>query len=227
MAGRTEKSGPLLFALGREPTREDLELSRGLAELGGYPDGRLRWLTKVIAENPGEWSDDQWAVRRSQLHYLAEGSGASVSGVGAASPLTWVIPSAEHRQEIVDALEEIRRCLLNLASQRLHESTVPTGAFVFCITETGIDRRFLGPLYAALVHAGVDLLAAAGPLRLRFCPYVPEGASTPCARVFLAKRRQKFCTTSHARAAAWSAYIKRLGGTRAKDPLRPQRKSRR
>ena len=213
------------MVLGRQSSVDDsvLILDRALKELGGYPDGRLRWLMAVGAENPNEWSDERWAMRRSQVRYLAERN-SLVSG-GGTGPLRLVNPSQNDREEILHAIEEVRRCLLDLASQRLHEARFPSGGFVFAVTELGLDRRFIGPLPAALVQAAIDLVAAAGPLRLRFCPHRPEGSETPCARLFLAERRQKFCSLEHSRAAAWAAYIQRRGGTRAKDPHRPQRRS--
>jgi hypothetical protein len=61
---------------------------------------------------------------------------------------------------------------------------------------------------AMVVQALVDDLNAIGADRLRACPL--ETDSTRCGVMFLATRRQRYCSRRHAQAAAWQTYsIKR------------------
>jgi hypothetical protein len=57
---------------------------------------------------------------------------------------------------------------------------------------------------AAAVFALVDDLNAVGPHRLRSCPLETDGQR--CGVIFLATRRQRFCSRRHALADAWKRY---------------------
>jgi hypothetical protein len=59
-------------------------------------------------------------------------------------------------------------------------------------------------LEAAVVFAVRDDLNALGADRLRACPLEKDG--NRCGKVFVAKRRQLFCTREHAVAAAWQRF---------------------
>jgi hypothetical protein len=57
---------------------------------------------------------------------------------------------------------------------------------------------------AAVVLAFVNDLNAIEADRLRACPLKTD--ETPCGVIFLAARRQVFCSPRHAQAAAWQRY---------------------
>jgi len=58
---------------------------------------------------------------------------------------------------------------------------------------------------SAVVFALVDDLNAAGADRLRACAFKADDGG-PCGVIFLASRRQLFCSARHAQAAAWQRY---------------------
>jgi hypothetical protein len=55
-----------------------------------------------------------------------------------------------------------------------------------------------------VVFAFVNDLNAIEADRLRACPF--KTGETPCGVIFLAARRQLFCSPRHAQAAAWQRY---------------------
>jgi hypothetical protein len=64
------------------------------------------------------------------------------------------------------------------------------------------------------VFAFADDLSAIDADRLRSCPLETDGAR--CGVVFLGTRGQRYCTPSHAQAAAWQAYLARGGDVKRK-----------
>lgn len=71
--------------------------------------------------------------------------------------------------------------------------------------EIGGQRMYAAPVTPALVVlAMVDDLNAIGADRLRACQLETDGRQ--CGAIFLAKRRQTFCSDKHAQAAAWQRY---------------------
>ena len=68
----------------------------------------------------------------------------------------------------------------------------------------------------ALVLAAADLLDLVGAERLLRCPFGPAEHAEPCRKVFLATRRQRYCSKDHSQRAAWMAWLERQGGSRAK-----------
>jgi hypothetical protein len=60
------------------------------------------------------------------------------------------------------------------------------------------------PVTKAVVFAFVNDLNAIEADRLRACPLKTD--ETPCGAIFLAARRQIFCSPRHAQAAAWQRY---------------------
>jgi hypothetical protein len=60
------------------------------------------------------------------------------------------------------------------------------------------------PVTKAVVFAFVNDLNAIEADRLRVCPLKTD--ETPCGVIFLAARRQIFCSPRHAQAAAWQRY---------------------
>jgi hypothetical protein len=73
------------------------------------------------------------------------------------------------------------------------------------ITRESIESRVIRPaMPAMIVLAFVDDLNRIGADRLRACPL--EGDGQRCGVVFLATRRQRYCTPRHTQAAAWQTY---------------------
>jgi len=79
-----------------------------------------------------------------------------------------------------------------------------------------IARASDAPGELALVLAAADLLDLVGAERLLRCPFGPAEHAEPCRKVFLATRRQRYCSQDHSRRAAWMAWLERQGGSRAK-----------
>jgi hypothetical protein len=73
------------------------------------------------------------------------------------------------------------------------------------ITRESVESPLLRPaMPAAVVLTLVDDLNRIGADRLRACPLEDDGRR--CGVVFLATRRQRFCSRRHTQAAAWQTY---------------------
>lgn len=89
---------------------------------------------------------------------------------------------------------------------------------------TTADKRvsasasFLGYWWLELVLLSVRLLEEVGAWKLMACPFQKSREAPPCARLFLARRRQQYCSIEHTRAAAFQRWLSKpeRGGTRAK-----------
>jgi hypothetical protein len=63
--------------------------------------------------------------------------------------------------------------------------------------------RFAGSLVARMTLATLDYVKAVGPGRIRRCPYAADASATPCGRLFLAVRRQRYCSLGHTQRAMY------------------------
>jgi hypothetical protein len=79
-----------------------------------------------------------------------------------------------------------------------------------------ISRSYRVPVPIALVLHAADMLDLVGADRLMACPFPGDQKSGPCPKIFLATRRQRYCSEEHSKKAAWLAWLQRQGGTRAK-----------
>ena len=111
------------------------------------------------------------------------------------------------------------RLFRSLVEEGRHEVHLPRrGAGHWVISRRGVEAEahFLGYVWLQIVLLAVRLLDQVGAQRLKACP------TAGCGHIFLARRRQKYCSTKHAQSAAWSAYIRSIGGTRAKGGPPPE-----
>jgi predicted RNA-binding Zn ribbon-like protein len=111
------------------------------------------------------------------------------------------------RAALAAGFRELREWFRNLVAQRSHEVLLTPksrASLVYLVTEGGgLERRFIGDFSAALVDAAADLLQRVGVDRLRACPLpLTQFIGPRCGQLFIAERRQTYCTTGHARAQA-------------------------
>jgi len=123
-----------------------------------------------------------------------------------------------------DLLDEtharLRHCVEELAGGRPCGVYVPEGGWMLhpparrragARASAPIVRRWDAPrqgwkhLPAVVIFRLVDDLNAIGADRLRGCALEAEGGQR-CGVIFLASRRQLFCSVQHAQAAAWQRY---------------------
>jgi hypothetical protein len=148
------------------------------------------------------------------------------------------------QEDVELAQVEIRRFLTALAYRNHYELPVE-GSLVFLPAEDPAARQPLtkargrGPrlqliqelyghsLAAAIIQSAADLLRRVGLARLMACPFRPNPDGPPCGQLFLARRRQLFCSVEHSKAHALRVWrqaeqekrrqqqtrMKRTGGT--------------
>jgi hypothetical protein len=81
---------------------------------------------------------------------------------------------------------------------------------------TTARANFVGWWWLRMVLLSVRLLDEVGAWKLMACPFKKPGDAAPCGRLFLALRRQCYCSIEHSKAAAWHAWLASRGGSRAK-----------
>ena len=209
----------------------------------GTPDSQIRWLIQLSEkEDLSQFSDEAWEGLREQLAFLV---GRAQGVLPSAQSLGWPGgATARWRAEAAEAQAELRRCLTALAYRHPFECYALAGSWHIVPVEAGKRRQrkrgrpakartrgshsrlhkyFSGRLSAALVLAAVDLLDRAGPERLMACPFTPHSGTQPCGRLFLAIRRQLFCSTRHSKKKSsleWERRRKQEG--RARRRKRPR-----
>jgi len=120
---------------------------------------------------------------------------------------------------LAEAHRRLRDCIRELASRRAFVLYQPAMGWVLlppsprpkgtrhseCITREADALRF-APQHMAptLVSRLVDDLNEIGADRLRACPLKVDGHL--CGKIFLATRRQTYCSPPHAQKAAWQSY---------------------
>jgi hypothetical protein len=68
-------------------------------------------------------------------------------------------------------------------------------------------RQFSGPLTSGVLLAALDHLSEIGPDRLRKCPFkLSESSEERCGQLFLAARRQLYCSREHAAKAMYQRW---------------------
>jgi hypothetical protein len=203
-----------LGALAQRKKERDADTARwalALQEVSGGHDRQLRWLLEFATRDLGALSAEEWRDLLDQIAFVLN-----------RGPMGAGLPPGANQHHVGEAQRELGDFFKALARGQLYETRPVEGAWVFARVEGDpreerpLHRAFSGPLPAQLVLTAAALLDRAGPDRLRWCPFKPTGAGSPCGALFLAERRQKFCCREHAGKAAWRAYWQRIGGTRAK-----------
>lgn len=133
------------------------------------------------------------------------------------------------------AQETLRAFLVDMAHHQSFSRAVPEAEWTFLQVEddrrmpksgkppksgarwpSKISRSYRVPVPIALVLHAADMLDVVGADRLMACPFPGDQKSGPCPKIFLATRRQRYCSEEHSKKAAWLAWLQRQGGTRAK-----------
>jgi hypothetical protein len=173
---------------------------------------QLRWLLRFIAQDLSSLSEERWQEIHNGLFNLQ----TKVRGWG--SP-----PSARRRAYVLETQGHLRECFTELANGRKYSFYAPRIQWFFeppgprpsGARVSGRITRWnevqVTQMHTALIFYAIDLLDAVGPDRLKACHFGTE----PCGKLFIARRRQKFCSPDHARRAAWRAYLDR-GGEQAR-----------
>jgi hypothetical protein len=159
-----------------------------------YPDAEIRRILDIVQseKNVSGFDDPAFFALSNFLSSIAGESRPTIS-------------------ETRGALSELRAVLMALAEGR-KTSIAFTGALVYARTKEGrIHRRLEGGYATRVVDRVIDLILQAGASRLQACPFRsdPNERKTACGRLFLAERRQRFCSVEHSKADARRAYRKR------------------
>ncbi len=121
------------------------------------------------------------------------------------------------RREMFKAQQTLRGLLEALVRGALHRVRLGRVEVFFPATRGGpaheaaqIPRRYSGSLVAQMTLATLDYLKAVGLRRVRRCPYPDdESLGKPCGQLFLAVRRQRYCSPEHTRLAMYLRWRKR------------------
>jgi hypothetical protein len=128
--------------------------------------------------------------------------------------------SPPRQARVAETVQELRTCIEKLANGCTYLLWMPAMGWVLSppprrpagarhsarIFRESHEQRILPEAMPVMVVlALVDNLNTVGADRLRACPLDTNGER--CGRVFLAARRQSFCSRRHAQAAAWQTYV--------------------
>jgi hypothetical protein len=176
-----------------------------LGSPGRTPEARVKWALRFVGLDVARLSEQD--RRRAWATLFAWQGGLPGQG-----------PPPED-DGVPQAQQDLRECIEHLATGLPYMVWTPeTGWALFppprrrpggrrsgLITRMA-DRQQAGRrvIPTAVVFALVDDLNALGADRLRACGLVKDGQ--PCGVIFLASRRQLFCSAQHAQAAAWQRY---------------------
>jgi hypothetical protein len=180
-----------------------------LGRLGRTPEARVRWALQFRSLALGRLAERDrhraWALLRSWQ---------------GGNPAQEVRPAQDGVLEVQLALRECIEALANGLPDLLYVPQDPEIKWVVrpaprrrpgarrsghaAITVLVRKRRPHPVSPAAVVFAFVNDLNAIEADRLRACPLKTD--ETPCGVIFLAARRQIFCSSQHAQAAAWQRY---------------------
>lgn len=178
------------------------------------PEEKVRWLLRFVQLDLAAASDADWETVHEGLFRLIR-----PRSVGYGHP-----PSDRARRQMSATHEELRRCFTELAVGRKYYYTAPSIMWSFAPPAsrpagartsdpiTRANELEVGTNYdASLVFLVIDLLNSIGADRLKACSYRRSAEESTCGRIFIAQRRQKFCSAEHAQKAAWRAYLQRGG----------------
>jgi hypothetical protein len=182
---------------------------------------RLQWLIDFAERDPGSLADDGRAIAA----LLGSPDGSTTS-----------------RESVVAAQAALRQCIDGLIRRAYATLPLPASStLTFIVTEAPvhpgrsqpksgwarsrgrIQQQVTGPLSIRLVLEFIRLLERVGADRLMGCPLQMNEQGAQCGRVFLARRRQRYCTVEHSREAAMRAFRARQL-ERAAAARRPRRK---
>ena len=175
--------------------------------IGRTPEARVRWLLAFAGRDLARLSAPARQQAWDGVFALQSGQPVRVS---------------LHRETLEETHAALRACIESLANGRPHNLFVPgmfwtlrpparrptgarrSGPIQRESVEATIMRDQMPP---AVVFAFVDDLNMISPDRLQACPYTPDEGPR-CGRIFLARRRQRYCSRAHAQAVAWRTYAK-------------------
>ena len=172
--------------------------------IGRTPDARVRWLLAFARVDVARLSE---AERRAAWD--------RVFAVQSRQPVR--VPP--HVETLATTQDTLREALAALATGSPYNLWVPGMTWTLQpptprpsgrrrsdpIVRESVEAKIMrGTMPAMVVQALVDDLNAIGADRLRACPLETDG--TRCGVIFLATRRQRFCSRRHAQAAAWLTY---------------------
>ncbi|MGH8697540.1 MAG: hypothetical protein ACREVS_13745 [Burkholderiales bacterium] len=199
------------------------EALRSLAP--GDAESRLRWLLDLSERDLTGLTDDDWSHLQVQMLFILmrwewdrRDSFAGFVGTLAVSDQQ----KRGFRRLLQPQLSALFRALANEDRHEVHLPRRGAGHWVISRRKTATGRieaeaHFLGYVWLQLVLLAVRLLDEVGAPRLKTCPFRKNPDTPQCGRLFIATRRQKFCSTKESRAVAFQKWLDtHHGGTRAK-----------
>jgi hypothetical protein len=126
-------------------------------------------------------------------------------------------PTERERTELVDCQRRLRQMLEDLIEKGWF-SKVELGAVEIAgmirpprlgesRSRLGLFKVLQGSMLARMTLATLDYLAEVGVIRLRRCPFRENRAAPPCAKLFLARKGQKFCSPRHTQRAMYLRWV--------------------
>jgi hypothetical protein len=140
--------------------------------------------------------------------------------------------TASDRMELLDCQRRLDRLLRALVSARLWRGYLGALELICRVEPTTprtpasmrLTQRFSGSLFARMTLATLDYVKQVGVTRVRRCPYPEDpGAPEQCARLFVASRRQRYCSREHTRKAMYLRWLRRGAPRGTRGPRSPRR----
>jgi hypothetical protein len=175
-----------------------------MKRIGRSPEARVRWLLEFAARDLERLSPAARRVAWDTLFTLQN---------------QYPVRVPPHHETVAETHQELRECIEAFANGHPYRLLVPGMSWTLrppprrpagarhsarIARESSEARIMRSAMASAIVFAFVDDLNAIGADRLRACLLETDGRR--CGVVFLARRRQNFCSRSHAQAAAWQNY---------------------
>ncbi len=225
--------------------------------IGQTPNARLTWLfARFFQAHLEALADQEWAEWRTLLEAFAASSTLPWLHVGSDtdseydrqldhhdvfSPedigkVSWQV-NEEFRREIVDCRTQVKKTFGELAAGKavypllgrvmMRCQIVPVGPTSG--RRARLVRVFGGSLVARVLLAGLEQLVEVGPHRLRACEFRAAPETEACGQLFIASKRQKYCSKEHTARAMYLKWKQRGAprGTRRehrREPGRPVNK---
>jgi hypothetical protein len=219
--GKTVAKGKDSMAEKRGPARPPAPKTLGVTGSAVTPsaEARLTWMMEFCGIDLQRCSDSQRRALETEVSALSR---------------RWGGRSSVRPGELEEAQKELRDFLTAMAQRQSYAVTAERVDWTFLQVEDDrrlpksgkpprpgarepgrISRSYRAPAPVALVLHAADMLDFLKAERLIACPFI--GKDGPCSKIFLATRRQRYCSEEHSKKAAWLEWLKRQGGSRAKN----------
>jgi hypothetical protein len=210
------------FGRGIKDWREELQYAQ--QRIGRTPRKRLEWLVDSFLGNPLLKEEYPTKTERTDLYFELLAFFLDQRPGLLALPYHFEIPpDRQDWEELADVPSNLEYRLSSLVANNDLGPLESRGHWLFRLAPTRnkpihVIKIYTAPLLEVLLLVASDLIETVGAHKLRTCPQLI--GTVPCGRLFVAKRRQKFCSIQHARIAAYLAWKQRGSPRRKRKILR-------